>query len=61
MLPDQITNQEELAKIERWFSETHVSNQKSSDEVQLLILYKLHQLEKRMKVVEHQTGTHWAN
>lgn len=61
MLLDQITNQDELVKIEKWFSETYKGNQKSSEEVQLLILYKLHQLEERLKVVEHQTRTHWVN
>lgn len=61
MLLDQITKQDELEKIEKWFSETYKGNKKSSEEVQLIILYKLHQLEERLKTVEHQTRTHWAN
>lgn len=61
MLLDQIKHQDELTKIEKWFSETYKGDLKSPEEVQLLILYKLHQLEDRLKVVEHQTKTHWAN
>lgn len=61
MLLEQITNQDELVKIEKWFSETYKSSLRSPEEIQLLILYKLHQLEERLKVVEHQTKTHWAN
>jgi len=37
MLLDKITNLDELAKIEKWFSDTYKSDQKSSGEVQLLI------------------------
>ena len=61
MVLDKITTHDELIKIEKWFAETYNGNQKSPEEVQLLILYKLHQLEERLKVVEHQTKTHWAN
>jgi hypothetical protein len=58
---DQLTSDEELVKIERWFSETYKNHQRSSEEIQLLILYKLHQLEERVNVVEQQTKTHWVN
>ncbi len=60
MTDSKFTNQEELDKIERWFTETYGSDKKSHDEVQLLILHKLYQIEERLKTVEHQTKTHWA-
>ena len=55
------TQDEEAIKIERWFSETYGTSEKSGEEIQLLILYKLHQLENKIKEVEYQTKTHWAN
>ncbi len=59
---DQMTfGQKTTQELEKWFSETYKAEGKSTEEVQLLILYKLHQLEERVKVVEHQTKTHWAN
>ena len=62
MVHDQLTLGEETTKeLEKWFSEMYREKSKSHEEVQLLILYKLHQLEERLKVVEHQTKTHWAN
>jgi hypothetical protein len=62
MKHDQIAlSDEKSAKIEEWFSETYGTIPKSAEEIQLLILYKLHQLEERLKVVEYQTKTHWAN
>jgi hypothetical protein len=62
MVHDQLTIGEEATReLEKWFSETYREKGKSPEEVQLLILYKLHQLEERLKVVEHQTKTHWAN
>lgn len=61
MVLDKVTTDEELVKIEKWFSETYKEKGKSPEEIQLLVLYKLHQLEERLKVVEHQTKTHWAN
>ena len=61
MVRDKLKTDDELAKIEKWFAETYKSQQKPSVEVHLLILYKLHQLEERLKVIEHQTKTHWAN
>jgi hypothetical protein len=61
MLPEQIINQDELVKIEKWFHETYPDTSTSSREIQRLILYKLLQLEERLKVVEHQTKTHWLN
>lgn len=61
MVRDRLKADEELAKIEKWFAETYKSQQKPSQEVDLLILHKLHQLEERLKVIEHQTKTHWAN
>lgn len=62
MAHDQLTLGEETTReIEKWFLETHKESGKSPEEVQLLILYKLHQLEERLKVVEYQTKTHWAN
>lgn len=62
MIHDQLTIGEETTKeLEKWFSETYKEKGKSAEEVQLLILYKLHQLEERMKTIEHQTKTHWAN
>ena len=62
MRHDQLTIGEEAAlEIERWFSETHKDSGRSLEEVQLLILYKLQQIEERLKVVEEQTRTHWSN
>ena len=55
------TQDEEAIKIEKWFSETYGTSEKSGEEIQLLILYKLHQLENKIKEVEYQTKTHWAN
>lgn len=54
--PDKTT-----LKIEKWFSEAYGSTERSPEDIQLLILYKLHELEERLKRVEHQTKTHWAN
>lgn len=61
MVTDQIIEQEELVKADKWFQQSYGDRPKSHDEIQLLILYKLHQLEEKLKVVEHQTKTHWAN
>jgi hypothetical protein len=61
MLIEHLTTEAELVKIEKWFSEAYKDHQRSPEEIQLLILYKLHQLEERVKGVEHQTKTHWAN
>lgn len=62
MVHDQLTIGEETTReLEKWFLETYKKKGKSPEEVQLLILFKLHQLEDRLKVVEHQTKTHWAN
>jgi hypothetical protein len=52
---------ETTEKLEQWFSETYKVTGKSPEEVQLRILYKLHQLEERLKTVEYQTKNHWAN
>ena len=54
--PDKTT-----LKIEKWFSETYGKTERSPEEIQLLILYKIHELEERLKTVEHQTKTHWVN
>jgi len=54
--PDETTT-----KIETWFSETYGTTEKLPEETQLLILYKIHQLEERLKKLEHQTKTHWVN
>jgi len=56
-----ITLDEQSVKIDEWFSEEYKESDKSLTEIQLLILYKLHQLEERLKVVEYQTKSHWAN
>lgn len=61
MLHDELITNAEIEKIEKWFSETYKSNYRSADEIQMLILFKLHQLEDRLKQVEHQTKTHWVN
>lgn len=50
----------DILKIEKWFSETYGEMDKSAQEMQLLILYKLHQLEERVQVIEEQTKTHWV-
>lgn len=61
MSHDELTIADEsTSKIEKWFSETY-GGEKSPEEIQRLILYKLHQLEERIKVVENQTNTHWVN
>jgi hypothetical protein len=62
MAHDQLTIGEEVTlDAEKWFSETYKEVGKSPEKVQHLILYKLHQIEERIKTVEHQTKTHWAN
>lgn len=62
MVHDQINMEAETTeKLEQWFSETYKVTGKSPEEVQLRILYKLHQLEERLKTVEYQTKNHWAN
>jgi hypothetical protein len=62
MIHDPLKIGEETAtEIENWFSKTYSESGKSQEDVQLLILYKLHQLEERLKAVEGQTKTHWAN
>lgn len=61
MLDEKIKSIEELEKIEKWFRASFKDDQKSSQEMQLIILYKLHQIEERLKVVEYQTKSHWAN
>jgi hypothetical protein len=62
MTHDQLTLGEQATReIEKWFSETYKNESKSHEEGPLLILHKLHQLEERLKVVERQTKTHWAN
>ncbi len=62
MKHDQIaTTEEQSTKIEKWFSETYGTIPKSAEEIQLLILYKLHQVEKQVEAVEYQTKNHWAN
>ncbi|MEX1240275.1 MAG: hypothetical protein WEB30_11175 [Cyclobacteriaceae bacterium] len=48
-------------KIEKWFSDTYGKTERSPEEIQLLILYKIHELEERLKTVERQTKTHWVN
>ena len=50
----------DILKIEKWFSEMYGGMDKSVQEIQLLILYKLHQLEERVQVIEEQTKTHWV-
>lgn len=50
----------DILKIEKWFLETYGEIDKSVQEMQLLILYKLHQLEERVQVIEEQTKTHWV-
>jgi hypothetical protein len=50
----------DILKIEKWFLETYGEMDKSVQEMQLLILYKLHQLEERVQVIEEQTKTHWV-
>ena len=62
MTQDKLALGEETTQeLEKWFSETYRESGKTHEEIQLLILYKFHQLEERLKVVEHQTKTHWAN
>ncbi|MBK7652082.1 MAG: hypothetical protein IPJ20_17065 [Flammeovirgaceae bacterium] len=61
MLQEQLIADAELASIEKWFAKTYAFSEKSELEIQLIKLYKLHQLEERIKVVEHQTKTHWPN
>lgn len=61
MVCQQITNQNELVKIEKWVHETYPETGRFPEEIQLLILYKLHQLEERLEAVEPQTKTRWVN
>jgi hypothetical protein len=47
-------------EVQKWYLKTYGESERSPEELQLLILYKLHQLEERMKIIEHQTKTHWV-
>jgi hypothetical protein len=61
MIHDKLTNNLENKRIEKWFSETYKNQYRSADEIQMLILFKLNQIEEKLRQVEYQTKTHWAN
>ncbi len=59
---DPLTIDQEIStKLEKWYSETYKDKISSPEVLQLLILHKLHQVEERLKVLEHQTKTNWVN
>lgn len=47
-------------EVRKWYIKTYGGSERSPEELQLLILYKLHQLEERMMIIEQQTKTHWV-
>ena len=51
----------DLLKAEKWFLETYDKNERTSEKMQMLILYKLNQIEKTLEDVKHQTRMHWTN
>lgn len=53
--------EDDLLKAEKWFLETYDKNERSSEKAQMLILYKLYELERKLDEVNHQTKMHWTN
>jgi hypothetical protein len=51
----------DLLKAEKWFLETYDKNERTSEKMQMLILYKLHEVERKLEEVNHQTTMHWTN
>ncbi len=61
MITDQLMiTDKTYREVQKWYIETYGEGERSAEELQLLILYKLHQLEERIKVIEQQTKTHWV-
>ena len=51
----------EIEELERITKENPALYSESLSKSTLLLLYKMYELEKRLKVVESQTKTHWVN
>lgn len=49
------------SEIEKWFFVMYKEGGISPEEAQLLISFKFHQFEERLRVVEEQTRTQWSN
>lgn len=60
-LTDFITvTEQEKKKIEAWMLQTYGYPNEHPIEILILILYKIHQLEKRVATIQEQTKTHWT-
>ena len=51
----------EIEELERITKDNQALYSESLSKSTLLLLYKMYELEKRLKVVESQTKTHWVN
>jgi hypothetical protein len=60
-LKDFITvTEKEKKKIEDWMLQTYGYPNEHPVDIMILILYKIHQLEKKVAIIQEQTKTHWA-
>jgi hypothetical protein len=51
----------DLLEAEKWFAKTYNSGAEiSTEKIQMLILYRIDQMEKALDEIRHQTRMHWA-